>query len=297
MKITIIDENYDFTDKIQTNLNQLGYETEYFTSAYKAIRDSQSDIYLLSTSFPEEECARFIEKFSCKIIILMANTYTYATVRNPLDLGAKDYIVKPFRMEELERKIDYFRLKMSTDSYESYINHSLKDINATEKYLNKLIPPVIIHTNYTIFIDKLVIQYCQKENKIFSFISLSSPHWKSKIKDAGSSNCIYISNLQLLDEKDIEILFKLLKNKKFIISTTESINTQYKVIKIDSDMQLYDGSYIMSVEEYIQYVIKNFQYKITDTELAKQLEFSRKTLYDRRNKYQIYKIKKGRIAS
>ena len=73
----------------------------------------------------------------------------------------------------------------------------------------------------------------------------------------------------------IDKLFKLLRNKKFIISTT-----QY--IKIDS---------------YIQFIIKNFQYKITDTELAKQLEFSRKTLYDRRNKYHIYKIKKGRIAS
>lgn len=297
MKITIIDDNYDFSDKILTNLDKLGYEIEHFPSVYQAIDESKSDIYLLATSFSEVECAAFIEKFKYKIIILMANTYSYSSVRYPLDMGAKDYIVKPFRMEELERKIDYFRLKTSMDSYQSYVRYHLKNIDVTKKYLKRLNPPVIIHTNYTLFIDKLVMEYCQNKNKIFSFISLSSPDWKLKITDAGFSHFIYISNLQLLNKNDIDILFKLLKNRKFIISTTETIETDHKVIKIDSDMQLYDGSYIMSIEKYIQFIIKNFQYKISDTELAKQLEFSRKTLYDRRNKYHIYKIKKGRIAS
>ena len=141
------------------------------------------------------------------------------------------------------------------------------------------------------------MEHCQMENKIFSFISLSSENWKLKIKNTAHSHLLYISNLHLLNDNEIDELFKMLKNRIFIISTTQHIKTSYKTIRVDADMQLYDGSYIMSVEEYIQYIIKNFQYKVTDTELARQLEFSRKTLYDRRNKYQIYKTKKGRIAS
>lgn len=186
MKITIIDNHLNFTDKIRKNLNHIGHKTEHFTCVYKAIGNSKSDIYLLSTSFPEKEVAQFIKYFKSQIIILIADTYTYSTVRLPLDSGAEDYLIKPFRMEELVRKIDYFRLKRSL--YQPYAN----------KY----------------------------------------------------------SNLQSCDE-----------------------------------------GYIMSIEEYIQFIIKKFQYKITDTELAKQLDISRKKLYDRRNKYHIFKIKKERNIS
>lgn len=188
MKITIIDNNLIFADKIRTNLIHLGHKTEHFTCIYKAIRDSKSDIYLLSTSFSEDECRKFIKSFKSKIIILIADTYTHSTVRLPLDLGAQDYIIKPFRMEELVRKIDYFLLKTPIHAYQSFINRN-------------------------------------------------------------------------------------------------------------SDMKSYDGSYIISIEEYIQFIIKSFQYTITDTELAKQLDISRKKLYDRRNKYHIYKIKKERKIS
>ncbi len=188
MKITIIDNNLNFADKIRTNLIHMGHKTEHFTCIYKAIKDSKSDIYLLATSFSEKEVAKFIKYFKSKITILIADTYTHSTVRLPLDLGAEDYLIKPFRMEELVHKIDYFRLKIPIHTYQSCIN----------------------------------------------------------------------------------------KN---------------------SDLESYDGSYIMSIEEYIQFIIKSFQYKVTDTELAKQLDISRKKLYDRRNKYHIYKIKKERIIS
>lgn len=295
MKITIIDKDRDFSNILSKKLKHYGYQVEHFISIN--ILKIQGDICLLSTDFSEEECSIFIERFNSKIIILMASTYSDSTIRYPLDLGAKDYVIKPFRIEELNQKIDYFRLKLSIDSYQSYIGYALKDIDTKKAHLHKLNPPVILHTNHTVFIDKLVMEYCQNEKEIFTFISLSSKNWKTKIKNAGFSHLIYISNLQLLKEYDVVELFRLLKDRKFIISTTKHVKTHYRVIKLNTDMQFYDGSYIMSIEEYIQFIIKNFQYKITDTELAKQLDFSRKTLYERRNKYSIYKIKNHRMIS
>lgn len=297
MKIQIIDYDIDFANILVEKLNDSGYDTRHASSLEFIDKRDDSDIYLLSTDFSQEDCKRFIKTFKHKTIILLASIYTDATVRHPLDNGAKDYLVKPFRMDELERKIDYFRLKTSIGSYQSYIKYSFEKISGDTKSLSHFNPPMIIHTNHTTFIDKLIMEHCQMENKIFSFISLSSENWKLKIKNTAHSHLLYISNLHLLNQNEIDELFRMLKNRIFIISTTEHIKTSYKTIKVDADMQLYDGSYIMSVEEYIQYIIKNFQYKVTDTELAKQLEFSRKTLYDRRNKYQIYKTKKGRIAS
>lgn len=297
MKITIIDYDISFANILLQKLNEIGYDTEYASALEDIDTKNKSDIYLLSSDYAVEYYKKFIQTFQNKIIIVLASTYSDVTVRYPLDLGAKDYLVKPFRMEELERKIDYFRLKRSIESYQSYIKYSLEKIDGDPKHLKHLKPPMIIHTNHTIFIDKLIMEYCQRKNKIFSFISLSSHNWKYKIRNTSYSNLLYISNLHLLDEDEMNHLFKLLKNRMFIISTTKYINTSYRMIKVNADMQFYDGSYIISIEEYIQYIIKNFQDKITDTELAKQLEFSRKTLYDRRNKYQIYKTKKRRMAS
>jgi DNA-binding response OmpR family regulator len=297
MKITVIDYDFNFANILLQKLGNRGYDVEYASALELNGTKKDSDIYLLSTDFSQEDCKRFINKFKDKTIILLASNYSDSTVRYPLDQGAHDYVVKPFRVEELERKIDYFRLKASIKSYQSYIKYSFEKIKGDTKHLNQLNPPMIIHTNHTTFIDKLIMEHCQRENKIFSFISLSSNSWKTKITNSSKSHLLYISNLHLLQDHEIDELFKLLKNRLFILSTTKEIKSHYKTIKVDTDMDFYDGSYIMSVEEYIQYIIKNFQYKVSDTELAKQLEFSRKTLYDRRNKYQIFKTKKNRMAS
>ncbi len=291
MIITVIDNNINFSNQLLEKLKSDGYCVEYFTSIGLAIKKSLGDIYLLSTDFSQTECTFFIEKFKSKTIILMASTYSEATVRNPLNYGAKDYVVKPFHIEELEQKIDNFRLKLSIDSYQTYSKNTVEDSQIRSVQLEQLNPPVIIYTNYINHIDKLVMEYCQKKNRIFSFIALGSKDWKLKIGETSLSHFIYLSNLQLLSIYDTNELFRLLKHRKFIISTTKDIKTHYKVVKLNSEMQGYDGSYIMSVEEYIQFIIKNFQYKMTDTELAKQLNFSRKTLYDRRNKHNIHKMK------
>ncbi len=293
MKIAIIDTDFYFANKIIIKMNRNEYKTEYFSSIHSAIDNArQSDIYLLSTDFyDKEECIQFFNIFRDKVVILMASYYSELTVRFPLDLGANDYVVKPFRMEELEQKIDYFRLKASNDSYQSYIQYSLQEIDIPSSFARQIQVPMIILTNHIIFIDKLVLEYTQKNKRVCSFISISSSDWKSKIIQSKLSDFLYISNLQLLNQYSRNILLNMLKNRKFIISTTLPIKTIYPMVELNSDIPLYESSTIMSIEEYIQFIIKTFQYKLTDTEIAKKLDFSRKSLYARRNKYAIYKSK------
>lgn len=289
MKITIIDKDFYFAKKLLVKFNKNGYQPKYFSSLTTAMENDQADIYLLSSDFYYEERIEFVERFKDKNIILLANYYSNDTVRNFLDLGANDYVIKPFRFEELEQKIDYFKLNTSLNTYQSYIKYFLENIDMKSTIFEKFEPPLIILTNYTIYIDKLIMEYSQNKNQIFSFISLTSKDWKSKIRESNFSDFIYISNAQTLNNYDRAELLQLIQNKKFIISTTKPIQTKYKVLELNSDEDLYDANNIMSIEKYIQFIIKNFQYKITDTELAKRLEFSRKSLYARRSKYNIYK--------
>jgi DNA-binding NtrC family response regulator len=48
---------------------------------------------------------------------------------------------------------------------------------------------------------------------------------------------------------------------------------------------------ILSIEEYIKFIIQNHQHKLPDTELSKRLGISRKSLWEKRKKYGIFKQK------
>ena len=48
---------------------------------------------------------------------------------------------------------------------------------------------------------------------------------------------------------------------------------------------------ILTIEDYTKFVIDNFQYELTDIELSKKLGISRKTLWKRRKKYGLVKLR------
>jgi hypothetical protein len=135
------------------------------------------------------------------------------------------------------------------------------------------------------------MEYSQSKNKIFTFIPLMSKDWKQRIKASGYTDFLYISNLQVLKKMEREQLFEMIAQRQFIVSTTTSMETPYPTIELNSETKLYDGGEIMSIEDYIQFTIKTFQNQFPDTVLSKKLGFSRKSLHERRKKYNIYKTK------
>ncbi len=132
MKITIIENELYLAQSISTKLNQSGYETEIFSSVKEAMANSSGDAYLLSTNLPGQNFNPLITKFKDKIIILMVSYINNDTVAAPLKLGANDYIVKPFMIEELQRKIEHYKeyqtLKKYKNLYKEYSGILLNDI-------------------------------------------------------------------------------------------------------------------------------------------------------------------------
>jgi len=294
VKITIVENEMYLAQSIAAKFNYKGYRTEIFNSVYDAMHKSDGDIYLISTNLPGQNSDSLIRKFKEKTIILIVSYHSSTTVSIPLQLGANDYIMKPFRIEELEQKIEHYkefhRLRTSIDTYQSYMEYFLRDIGIANN-IKKVTLPIIIKTNYTIYIDKLVMEYSQSKNKIFTFIPLMSKDWKQRIKASGYTDFLYISNLQVLKKMEREQLFEMIAQRQFIVSTTTSMETPYPTIELNSETKLYDGGEIMSIEDYIQFTIKTFQNQFPDTVLSKKLGFSRKSLHERRKKYNIYKTK------
>ena len=294
MKITIIENELYLAQSISSKLNLAGYETEVYSSIKEAIATSTGDAYLLSTNLPGQNFNSLITKYKEKIIILMVSYINNDTVAAPLKLGANDYIVKPFMIDELKRKIEHYKeyqtLKKYKNLYKEYSEYLLNDINIGNE-LDKISTPIVIFTNYIKLVDKLAFKYAQKHDRVLIFVPLGAKNWKEKIENANPKHILYISELQVLKKAERDQLFELILRREFIISTTTDIETPYPKIEINTDNKLYDQNEILTIDDYVKFIVNSFQYQFPDTELSKKLGISRKSLWEKRKKYGIFKKK------
>jgi len=293
MKIIIVENELYLAQSISAKLNEIGFDTETYSSIKEAL-ESRGDVYLLSTNFPGQNCTPLISQFKDKIIILMVSYINNDTVSQPLKQGAKDYIVKPFMIEELIRKIEHYKeyqeLKQQNRLFRDYTQNLLKDISIDFK-VEKMTLPIVILTNYSKLVDKIVFSYMNINNRVLDYIPLTDNNWKEKIKSKQSCSLLYISDLQVLKKSERDQLFGFIDGCEFIISTTSNIETPYETIELRTESKLYDQNEILTIDDYVKFIVNSFQYKFPDTELSKKLGISRKSLWEKRKKYGIFKKK------
>jgi len=294
MKINIIENELYLAQSLASKLANRNFDTEIFSSISDAM-NSKGDVYLLSTTIPGQNPLKLIEKFKDKVIILMVNYINNDTVVKPLEMGAKDYIVKPFIIEELIRKIEhYYRYKTYQEENKFYreLIESIVDEIEVDYDINSITVPVTVYTNFQRVADKIALELAQKYKKRLKFINLQKDAWRSKVRAIEERELAYISRVDKLKKEERERLFELLEGKEFILSSLDnSIDTPYEKITLNSNNKMYDQSHILTINEYVQYIIKKFQYQYPDTELSKKLGISRKSLWEKRRKFELFKQK------
>ncbi len=103
---------------------------------------------------------------------------------------------------------------------------------------------------------------------------------------------LYITDFQNLKKSDTKTFFELIEKSACIIASTDHVeNVPFRLIEIESESQLFDQGEILPIEEYVKYIMTNFQNRFPDTELSKKLGISRKSLWEKRKKYGIVKKK------
>ncbi len=295
MKILIIENEVYLAQSIATKLSELGHVCEMCTSTRDAIKSNNYDVVLLSTNINGQAFNPVIETFKKSIIILMVSYISNDTVSKPLAAGAKDYILKPFMIEELIRKInhyqDYERLKKRNEAYDKYLTHTFSSI-ANEHNFDNIDLSIFISSSYQKYADSFAFEYAKKKNLPLHFITLSDPKSMSEIESINGNSLLYIIDLQTLKKSDRKALYALLENKKAIISSTDKIeDDEYDVIEIKSENKIFDEGEILPIEDYVKFIVLNYQHKFPDTELSKKLGISRKSLWEKRKKYDIVKKK------
>ena len=296
MKILIVENEIYLAQSIASKLTEVGYRCYVAASIKDALKDERYDAVLLSTNIFGQNFYPIIEKHKSSIIILMISYISNDTVSNPIKAGANDYIQKPFMMEELIRKLqhlkDFNTLKKGNVTYKEYVNNlfessALKPLNANTKL------PILLKTNFQKHADAIVFHYSVEKSEPFTFISLTCENAIEKIVQTPYNELLYLVNLQNIKRsKKIKIL-NIIEDRRAILSTTDINETQELIteVEITTDNKIFDRGDILSINDYVKYIILNFQNKFPDTELSKKLGISRKNLWQRRKKYGIKKKK------
>lgn len=138
----------------------------------------------------------------------------------------------------------------------------------------------------------MVFEYAKSNGVFFEFITLDSSDFLHKCLHIREDSLVYLVNFQNLKRAEKMQVCEIMKNKKAIIATTDlSDEFDFEVIECVNENRGFDSTEILGIDEYVQYIIKNFQNKFPDTELSKKLGISRKSLWEKRKKYGINKKK------
>ncbi len=295
MKILIIENEIYLAQSIATKLGELGHICEMCTSTKDAIKSTNYDVVLLSTNINGQDFSPVIETFKKSIIILMVSYISNDTVSKPLSAGAKDYILKPFMIEELIRKIDHYqdyeKLKKRNEAYEKYLAHTFSTLESGHNH-DTIELPIFISTSFQKHADAFAFAHANKNNLPIHFVTLTNPKAMSEI-DSLPQNCIiYIIDFQTIKKSDRKAFYEKIADKQAIVASSEKVeDTDYTVLEIKSENNVFDQGDILPIEDYVKFIVLNYQNKFPDTELSKKLGISRKSLWEKRKKYDIVKKK------
>lgn len=295
MKILIIEDEIYLAQSISGKLMDSGHECDRVATVKEATkRFAQHDVLLLSASLSGQDILPLIRKAKEKIIILMVAYISNDTVTIPLNEGAADYILKPFMIEELERKINHYsefkQLQQGNALFDDFKTHLFKDIASPKAEVENL--PILIKTNYQRSADAYAFKIADASKRILTYLPLNRNGVLKKAEALKSDKLCYMPELQSLKKGEKETLFRLVADKQVIISTTDKHEqVPFMELELISDHKIFDRTEILMIDDYVKFIIVNYQSKYPDTELSKKLGISRKSLWEKRKRYGIFKKK------
>ncbi len=295
MKVLVVENEHYLAQSIITKLTNLNYICEAATTKEEAFEHKDIDVVVLSTNVNEQNFQPIIDKFKDSIILLLVSYVNNDTVGEPLKNGADDFLVKPIMIELLIKKIEHYtlfnRLQKESKSVRNYIKNSLYSNNFLEPAKDQDLP-LLIKTNNKHNADYFAIKLAEILNLGFEFVNAADVVTSDILTTFKKSDLVYITNFQNLKRQEKSKVLNKIGTKNVIIVSND-LNEEYEVdfatLEIKSDVSDFATGNIMTVEDYVKHVILNYQDRYPDTKLSEKLGISRKSLWEKRKKYDIQK--------
>ena len=180
-KILIVDDDINICELLRLYLEKDGFEAEVVTdglNALNAFNTVNPDLVLLDIMLPGMDgwqiCREIRKTSQTPIIMLTAKTETFDKVLG-LELGADDYIAKPFETKEVVARI---KAVLRRSCNKNDVSNAIKEVNFDKLMINL--------TNYELKVDGKTIDTPPKELELIFHL-------------ASNPNRVYTRD-QLLDE-------------------------------------------------------------------------------------------------
>ncbi len=200
MKILLVEDNVELTKNILDFLGQEGLICESCENCFDAqdkLLSFKYDCVILDIMLPDGnglEILRFIkdQKLACNILIISAKNALEDKI-NGLDLGADDYLTKPFYLPELHARLKaIYRRNQLDGNYEVVFN---------EIKLNTLTLEAIV-CGKTLDLTKkefdLLLFFLTNKNRVLGRQSIAQHMWGDYTDDLANFDFVYqhIKNLR-----------------------------------------------------------------------------------------------------
>lgn len=295
MKVLIVENELYLAQSIMSKLEQLGFSCLICGSTTEALSQNGIDVVLLSTNISGQNFYPVIEKYKDKIIILLVSYISHDTVGSPIEAGAKDYILKPFMIDELVRKIKMFqtfeKMKIERNSYSEFAQKVFNEMKLGEVD-RKLPTPFLINSNNQRAADAYAFNYAVAKDKPIYYVDLEKEGWRKKFDLFNKELALmYAGGFDKLRPAEKKEFLQKIEGKPVIFSSLDSEDDFITKISVDIQKTNITENEIMSIDDYLKLVIEEHQDKYPDTELSRKLGMSRKSLWEKRKKYGITKKK------
>ena len=171
-KILVVDDDNNICELLRLYLEKEGYNVIIARTGMQAVQtfaEQQPDLMLLDIMLPELDgwqVCREVRKYSNKpIIMLTAKGETFDKVLG-LELGADDYITKPFEAKEVLARIKAV-LRRSSSTYQSDPAENIKQVSYDNLVINL--------TNYELKVNGKRVDAPPKEMELLYHLA-SNPH-------------------------------------------------------------------------------------------------------------------------
>ncbi len=200
MKILLVEDNPELTKNILDFLSQEGLICESCDNCFDAqdkLLSFQYDCIVLDIMLPDGnglEILRFIkdQKLSCNILIISAKNSLEDKI-NGLDLGADDYLTKPFHLSELHARLKaIYRRNQLEGNHEVICNEIKLDTITLEARVNDII------LDLTKKEFDLLLFFLTNKNRVLGRQSIAQHMWGDYTDDLANFDFVYqhIKNLR-----------------------------------------------------------------------------------------------------
>ncbi len=187
-KILVVEDDKNIREYLEESLKEAGYSvkgTGDGAVALKMVRDAKPDLIVLDLGIDsiagETVCAEVKKEHPTLPIIILTAKNTTGDIVHGLDLGADDYISKPFETEELLARIRS-RLKQKGSPVITIADLELNSSTYEVKRNNRLIP--LTSTEFKLLEYLMINQgVVLSRETILDHIWLYSPDIESRVVD------------------------------------------------------------------------------------------------------------------